>query len=191
MAAWLRKYWLLFFHFTFFGTFAVLGTTVIEAASTPSLDSLAGLHGPTTSAWRRYLSPLDGLVRSTIAQPYERFWQGSLRVGDMVGLLAACSLVQAYRLWRQRSTKGENQYVGEDGNSDQQRSSSDNLVRANQFGTPHDGGSMLWLTYSSTKSRSCCHRSRTPTQALDFELLYNLLCNLSIYTCLLPTSSSG
>ena len=191
MAAWLRNYWLLFFHFTFFATFAVIGTTVIEAASTPGLESLASLRRPTTSALQRYLSPLDGFVRSTIAQPYERFWRGSLRVWDMVGLLAACSLVQAYRLWRQRSSKRGDPYADEDGNFDKQRSSFDDPERANKFGTPHHGGSILWFPYSSTASRSCCHRSRPPTQTLDFELIYNLLCNLSIDTCLLPAPSSG
>lgn len=45
-----------------------------------------------------------GFIWATFVSQYSRVIQGQLGVWDMVQLLAACSLLQAFRLWRKRTT---------------------------------------------------------------------------------------
>ena len=134
MAAWLRACWLLAFHCPFLATFAVLGVTVTQATSTAGLDNLVRTRKTTAGALQRYLQPLDGFVKSLVAQPYERFTRGGLGCWDMVALLAACSVVQAYRLWKQRSREDAGQPVRARGSVEKLRSSTDTPRRSTQFG---------------------------------------------------------
>ena len=48
-----------------------------------------------------------GVIWATFVNRYSRMIQGQPGVWDMVQLLAACSLLQAFRLWRKRTTNME------------------------------------------------------------------------------------
>ena len=92
--------------------------SVIGAASTPIPDNLVKACRP---AWRPSTLPVRSFIESVtsaVDQEYSRIIHGQLGVWDMVQLVAACSLIQAYRLWRTRSMKAHEEHQSEVGKKD-------------------------------------------------------------------------
>lgn len=94
MTAWLKAFWL---------SILVVGAVVLTTA-TPTSAFEPGITSskPAAQALRQPSEHLESLAKSGFAGPFKRVIQGQIRVWDMVALFAACGLVQAYRLWRQR-----------------------------------------------------------------------------------------
>lgn len=122
-------------HFSSLAVFAVVGVTAIEATSTSDSEVLINSRKSVAGVLRWYLHFFNSITKSVARKSYGRYTDAGLLLWDMVGLLAACSLVQAYRLWRQRSRKD----VGESGMArrslEKVRTSIENITAASNFGT--------------------------------------------------------
>ena len=81
--------------------------SVIGAASTAILDNLARACMPVSRPFFGPVWSFAETLTTAVIQRYSRIIHGQLGVWDMIHILAACSIIQAYRLSRTRSMKAD------------------------------------------------------------------------------------